>query len=214
MNIDFEKFIKNNQLFLIRINLEELPKNLEKLTDKAYKYTENDFILLKQKQKSFYDRLKEIPENIGYDENGNEISNHDWLISQADENFINDAEVIEYFKNSIHAMLINFYYETYTNLKKQIKDQLKEINLETNNLDKICNEVYEESKIEKVNLINNCIKHNNFIIDKKLARKYPKEFKKDLKIEIDEAFVYSMLKITQDAINLLTIKFSEKYFEK
>ena len=214
MTIDFSQFIKNNTLLLIRIQLEELPMKLDNLTKKAYYYIKNDFSLLKQQQKDFYNRLKDIPEIIGYDENGDEISNHDWLSSQAEDNFINDAEIIEYFETSIHSMLINFYYETYTNLKKQIKDQLKNIDSETNSLSLIFDEIYNTLEIQKVNLINNCIKHNNCIADKKLANKFPTEFKENAQITINKALVYSLLQITKQSFNQLKIKFIEKYSEK
>ena len=97
-------------------------------------------------------------------------------------------------------MLINLYYETYTNLKKHIKDKLKAIGLETKTLEKIFDSVFKISEIKKVNLINNCIKHNDLLVSKELAKEYPNQFKKDEKINLDENLVNAMLHITKDTV--------------
>ena len=39
MNIDFKKFVEENCLMLIRIELDELPEKLEKLVDKSYEFS-------------------------------------------------------------------------------------------------------------------------------------------------------------------------------
>ena len=51
-----------------------------------------------------------------------------------------------------------------------------------------------------MNLINNCIKHNDLLVSKELAKEYPNQFKKDEKINLDENLVNAMLHITKDTV--------------
>ena len=47
VSLDFEKFIEQNCLMLIRIELNDLPGKLEKLVDKSYEFSKNLFFLSK-----------------------------------------------------------------------------------------------------------------------------------------------------------------------
>lgn len=211
MSIDLKKIVEQNCLMLIRIELDELPEKLEKLVDKSYEFSTTEYNALKNEQKDFYERLKNKPDITGVDENGNHFSYNDYLESNADDYFVEKGNVIETYTTAIHSMLINFMYETYTNLKKHIGDNLKSIKKETTSLDRIFDYVYKTSEIQKVNLINNCIKHTDYTVTKELSDNYPKEFVKDEKIELNNEMTYELLKITQAALRLLKNEFNKYY---
>ena len=63
--------------------------------------------------------------------------------------------------------------------------------------------IYESTKndITKVELINNCIKHNDCKTNKTLEQKFPNDFKNNQKIELNKQLVYELLEITQKSIN-------------
>lgn len=211
MSLDFEKFIEQNCLMLIRIELNDLPGKLEKLVDKSYEFSTTEYNSLKKEQKDFYERLKKKPDISGVDENGNPFSYNEYLESNAEDYFMEQGSVIETYTIAMHSMLINFMYETYTNLKKHIGDSLKSIEKETASLNRIFDDVYKTSGIEKVNLINNCIKHTDCTVSKELSDNYPDEFVKDKKIELNEEMTYELLKITQSALRLVEKKFNKYY---
>ena len=61
-------------------------------------------------------------------------------------------------------MLINFMFETYENLKKMVGDKFKIINLYIKPIKLFFDN--NKNSITKVELINNCIKHNNTKVSK------------------------------------------------
>lgn len=211
-NIDWKAFETNMSLMLINMKLESLPTDLEKLVDKSYELADNaEKDLKKESEKTFAD-IEKMPEVIEETSDGEPFCEKNWIESQAEDYFCEQNGIIELYNKSINLMLINFFFETFEVLKKNVGDKLKKEKMETTTLDRL---VYAPSDDDmlKVRLINNCIKHNDSKVSDDLSRKFPGEYTKNDEIDINPELVYELLEITVNAIRKFNKLFNQYYHD-
>ncbi len=209
-DVVWESVTKNLSLMLIRMKLESLPTDLEKLVDKSYELAANaEKDLKKEAERAFADIEKM---SAVYEEtvDGEPFCEKDWIESQAEDYYCEQSSIIELYNKSINLMLINLFVETFEGLKKDVGDKLKKEKIETNTLDRL---VYTPADVDmlKVRLINNCIKHNDGKVSAILSDKYPGEYKKNAELDISPELVYKLLEITMNSIQKFYKLFNQYY---
>ena len=198
-NVNWDSWLKNQALMLIRMDLESLPDNLEKLVEKSYEFSSSAEKSLKEEAEKAFADIEKMPENIEQTEEGEVFCEKYWIESQAEDYFFEQESIIKLYDDSINKMLINFFFESFEGLKKRILNKLKKAGIDPS-IFRTC--VFEPvlPDMAKVRLINNCIKHNDCIVSKELHAAYPLEYAENELISIDAKLVYELLKKTQEAI--------------
>ena len=84
-NVNWDSWLKNQALMLIRMDLESLPDNLEKLVEKSYEFSSSAEKSLKEEAEKAFADIEKMPENIEQTEEG-----YKYILEITDETGLSD----------------------------------------------------------------------------------------------------------------------------
>ena len=195
-NIDkqIQKLINTQQIYDLIDEINKIKSNLTLITEKTLNFIDNEIDNIENTQNKAIKHLETINDNCYFDSEGYFCSEKIEKRLAIDEYFEEQINQIADYENALRKMLINFMFETYENLKKMVGDKFKIINLYIKPIKLFFDN--NKNSITKVELINNCIKHNNTKVSKELEDKYPNIFKFDEEIILDKQLLMELLNIT------------------